>query len=75
MSRKLFQQIQGSCAGNRLYLKQAGKPTFRDVGEKYGVHGVGWAYAPAMLDLDNDGWLDLYAATGFISFDRTKPDG
>ena len=25
--------------------------------------------------LDADGWLDLYATTGFNSADRTKPDG
>ena len=36
---------------------------------------VGWAYAPAMVDLDGDGWLDLYATTGFLSFKRGKPDG
>ncbi len=39
------------------------------------INGVGWAYAPAMVDLDGDGWLDLYSTTGFMSFDREKPDG
>ena len=70
----LFQQIQGSCSGNRLYL--SGKQgQFQDIGEEVGVAAVGWAYAPAMIDVDNDGWLDLYATTGFLSFDRNEPDG
>ena len=29
----------------------------------------------AWLDYDGDGWLDLYASTGFMSFNRNKPDG
>ena len=29
----------------------------------------------AAADFDNDGWLDLYATTGFLSFQRQKPDG
>ena len=71
----IFEQIQGSCAGNRLYLKNTDAEDYRDVGDEYGVQGVGWAYAPAMVDFDNDGWLDLYATTGFLSFRRDKADG
>ena len=29
----------------------------------------------ACVDLDNDGWLDIYATCGYISQDRSKPDG
>ena len=43
--------------------------------EELGITGVGWAYAPAMVDLDGDGCLDLYATTGFMSVDPEKPDG
>ncbi|HUG92022.1 MAG TPA: VCBS repeat-containing protein [Planctomycetaceae bacterium] len=71
----VFEQIQGSCAGNRLYRRAAGRAEFDEFGEAFGVEGVGWAYAPAMADLDNDGWLDLYATTGFLSFERGEPDG
>ena len=70
----IFQQIQGSCAGNRLYIHGA-DGAFHESSDVAGVNAVGWAYAPAMVDLDSDGWLDLYATTGFISFDRKKPDG
>ena len=71
----IYEQIQGSCAGNRLYWRKGGQPKFQERGAQLGVDAVGWAYAPAMLDVDNDGWLDLYATTGFLSFRRDKPDG
>ncbi len=71
----IFEQIQGSCAGNRLYTKTTGNGGFREVSNAMRVNGVGWAFAPAMTDLDGDGWLDLYATSGFMSFDRKKPDG
>jgi len=70
----VHEQIVGSCAGNRLYLpgKDGG---YREVSEQLGVNGVGWAYAPAMTDLNRDGWLDIYSSTGFMSFGRFAPDG
>ena len=71
----IYEQIKGSCAGNRLYQRQPGSSNFKDIGEQHGIYGVGWAYAPALADFDSDGWLDIYSTTGFLSFDRTKPDG
>ena len=71
----IYEQILGSCAGNRLYVSAGQGKRYVEQGEEMGVDAVGWAYAPAMVDLDNDGWLDLYATTGFMSFDRHKPDG
>jgi len=71
----VFEQIQGSCTGNRLYTKRSGESRYRETSEAAGVNAVGWAYAPAAVDLDGDGRLDLYATTGFLSFDRRKPDG
>jgi hypothetical protein len=50
-------------------------PQFEQLGQTWQVAGVGWAYGPAFVDLDNDGWLDIYATAGFMSQDRTKPDG
>jgi len=70
----VYQQIQGSCAGNRLYHRQ-GDGRFQELSDSAGVNAVGWAYAPVLADLDADGRLDIYATTGFLSFDRRKPDG
>lgn len=71
----VYDQIRGSCAGNRLYLRDSVGDGFNDHSDLFAVNGVGWAYAPAICDFDNDGWLDLYATTGFMSFVRHKPDG
>ena len=72
---RVFEQIQGSCAGNQMYRRDPGSLRFHLCPEQLGVHSVGWAYAPALADFDNDGWLDIYATTGFLSFERGKPDG
>jgi len=71
----LHRMIRGSLAGNRLYRPTGDGRRFNDVTAGLGVNKVGWAFAPAMVDLDGDGWLDIYATTGFNSTDRTKPDG
>ena len=71
----IFPQIQGSCAGNRLYQRHPGQDYFNENSLEMGTNTVGWAYGPAFVDLDSDGLLDLYATSGFMSFDRRKPDG
>jgi hypothetical protein len=71
----VYEQICGSCAGNRLYSRADSSNGYKELSESLGINAVGWAYAPTFVDLDNDGWLDIYASTGFMSFDRHKPDG
>ncbi|HQX52268.1 MAG TPA: VCBS repeat-containing protein [Planctomycetaceae bacterium] len=71
----IYEQLVGSCAGNRMYSTQGDVREFQEVSEQLGVNAVGWAYAPAFADFDGDGSLDVYATTGFLSFDRRKPDG
>ena len=71
----LYEMIIGSLAGNRLYRPTGDGLRYRDITADLGVNKVGWAFAPVMVDLDGDGWLDIYATTGFNSTDRTKPDG
>ena len=71
----IYEQIVGSCAGNQLYSRNTATSPFEELSKDSGINGVGWAFGPAMADFDNDGLLDIYATTGFMSFDRTKPDG
>ena len=70
----VYDQIRGSCAGNRMYLGRGGGD-YQEVSEQFGINSVGWAYSPSFSDFDGDGYVDIYAATGFMSFDRHKPDG
>ncbi|MFK7768872.1 MAG: FG-GAP repeat domain-containing protein [Mariniblastus sp.] len=72
---EVHSQIVGSCAGNRLYRRTGPDGKYEDSSVASGVNEVGWAWAPTMADLDSDGWLDLYSTSGFMSFDRKKPDG
>ncbi len=46
---------------NRLY-RQTGDLTFEDVTERAGVAGLpdSWATGATFVDINNDGWLDLY---------------
>jgi len=71
----IYEQLVGSCAGNRLYSTRGDPREFQELSEQLGINAVGWAYAPAFADFDGDGSLDIYATTGFLSFDRHKPDG
>jgi hypothetical protein len=61
-------------AGSQLW-RNKGNLQFEKLGQECQVAAVGWAYGAALVDLDNDGWLDLYATAGFMSLSRTDPDG
>ena len=60
--------------GSQLH-RNLGGLKFEQKGKAWQVNDCGWAYGAALIDLDNDGWLDLYATAGFMSRDRNKPDG
>src|SRR5262249_7032604 len=60
--------------GNQLH-RNLGGLRFEQVGQSLQVNDCGWAYGPALVDLDNDGWLDIHATAGFISRSRDDPDG
>ncbi|HZI67623.1 MAG TPA: CRTAC1 family protein, partial [Thermoanaerobaculia bacterium] len=49
--------------GNSLFLQKA-DGTFEDATAKSGARKAGWNWSVAAADLDNDGWLDLYATNG-----------
>jgi len=67
-------QMRDFVRGNELY-RGLGAGKFDRVGQATGVADVGWAYGPGLVDLDNDGWLDLYAPVGFQSVNPERPDG
>jgi hypothetical protein len=73
-SPDVMARLRSLVAGSQLYLNR-GDTRFEPVGKKYQVAGVGWAYGAALVDLDNDGWLDLYATCGYVSRSRDEPDG
>ena len=60
--------------GSQMWVN-GGNEKFEGHGKQMQVANVGWAYGPAFVDLDSDGFLDLYATCGFISKDRNEPDG
>ncbi|MDH3650474.1 MAG: VCBS repeat-containing protein, partial [Saprospiraceae bacterium] len=52
----------GNMVANRLYLNE-GHLIFREISEAAGVQAVGsWCSGVAVVDINCDGWLDLYIA-------------
>jgi hypothetical protein len=51
--------------GNSLMLNDGG--TFADAAEIAGANPFGWYWGSTFFDYDNDGWLDVYAANGWIT--------
>jgi hypothetical protein len=63
-SEKIMDIIRHFVVGSQMWKNRGvvdGKIKFEPMAQKYQVAGVGWAYGPALVDLDNDGFLDLYA--------------
>jgi hypothetical protein len=54
-------------AGNSIFMAAGG--TFERLDPALGGIGASWAWAPALFDLDLDGRLDVYCASGFVSGD------
>jgi hypothetical protein len=53
-------------AGNSLF-ENLGDGTFKNVTQAVGGFSAGWAWGGGFIDLDNDGWEDIYSPNGFIS--------
>lgn len=70
----VMEKFRRFVAGSQLHLNKGGL-AFDSVGAEKQLAAVGWAYGAALADLDGDGFLDVYATAGYISVDRTKPDG
>ncbi len=70
----VMDKIRCFVKGSELHLNRGGV-RFEQKGQSYQVADAGWAYGPALVDLDNDGWLDIHATCGYISRSRSEPDG
>ncbi|MCC9165474.1 CRTAC1 family protein [Pontibacter harenae] len=57
----------------RLYHNN-GNGTFTDVSEKVGISKSLYTMGSNFLDIDNDGWLDMYLGTGDPSFESLIPN-
>ena len=80
MFSKAGRRITGAVDGldPRVPYSAQGNLLFRNAGTKFeqlagvekdtlNVAKVGWAYGAQFLDIDNDGWLDIYSASGFYT--------
>lgn len=67
-------KLRRMVAGNQLH-RNCGNLQFDPIADRMDVAQVGWGWGPAMLDFNNDGWLDIYGTCGFMSRSRDKPDG
>jgi hypothetical protein len=72
--KPIMDKLNTFVRGSQLHLNR-GNLKFDQVGKEMQVADAGWAYGPALVDLDNDGWLDIYATAGFVSKSRNEPDG
>ena len=73
-SEEIMAKMRRFVSGSNLYLNK-GNLTFDSVSPPWQMNDIGWAYGPALVDLDNDGFLDLFATSGFVSVSRDEPDG
>lgn len=59
--------------GNNLWVPElgvTGKPSFKNLAGNLGVEVGGWSYGAQFGDLNNDGYLDLYVANGYVSAEQ-----
>ena len=63
---EVFQQM---ASGNTL-LRNRGDGTFEDTSWKAKANPLGWFWGASFADFDNDGWLDIYAADGWVFNDK-----
>jgi hypothetical protein len=71
---EVMKHIKRFVTGSELYLNQGGL-SFQRAGHDMQCYQVGWSYGPSFVDLDNDGFQDLYATSGFMSVNNDEPDG
>src|SRR6202171_3788139 len=62
--------------GNNLWVPKQGTAgdgiKYENLARDFGVELGGWSFGAQFGDLNNDGTLDLYLTTGYISLDRNR---
>jgi hypothetical protein len=59
-------RLEELALGNSLY-ENTGTGTFLNVSAEAGPFSAGWAWGGGFIDIDNDGYEDLFTPNGFIS--------
>jgi hypothetical protein len=67
-------KLRRMVAGSQLHINQ-GNCKFDPTENRDDIAAVGWGWGSSLVDLNNDGWLDIHATCGFMSKERSKPDG
>jgi hypothetical protein len=62
----VFRQM---ASGNTL-MRNRGDGTFEDTTWKANANPLGWFWGSSFADFDNDGWMDIYSANGWVYNDR-----
>ena len=70
----VFRKLEEGTRGSKLY-RSGGDSSWETVPAEDMYADVGWSYGPTFVDLDGDGWLDIYGTAGFKSVKRGEPDG
>ncbi|HRP32122.1 MAG TPA: CRTAC1 family protein [Agriterribacter sp.] len=59
--------IQGNNYWQPRTEQSSAQPSFVNLAGISGIENAGWSYGAQFADLNNDGYMDLYVANGFIS--------
>ena len=51
---------------NNGKMLDGGVPAFSDIAQLAGVSNTNWSWAPLLLDMNNDGWQDLFVSNGVM---------
>ena len=65
-SAEVRERIQLLARGNTM-LRNLGNGNFEDTSKATGVELGRWSWASKFVDINNDGWLDLLVANGYIT--------
>src|SRR5579872_2559622 len=65
-----FVDVFKQMASGNVLMRNRGDGTFEDVTEKTHANPPGWFWGASFADFDNDGWLDIYAADGWVFNDK-----